>query len=257
MLVDSHLLAAGFYRRLRAHDREGGQLRILSMRSTSSSDRQISDNFLCTDCEQCLEINGERYAQDVCAVDAETFPLLETVKRAPIVFTEPLCEWHAAKTALEGGFERLLYFAASVFWRASAHVWPARKSDVVHSKLAASVESDLRAFLRGEIGFPGSVVIIAMVWTDVPGSTVIAHPRSHFDGSRVVHTFCVPGVKFALLPSENQAADELDLSFSGPPGGRVGLCRFRDDRLNREAMKMVAADRDRKARAVAIETVGR
>ena len=60
-LVDSHLLPAAAYKLAREPDRQNPNPIVVTPGHAGSSSRQISDEFLCRECEDRFSKRGERY----------------------------------------------------------------------------------------------------------------------------------------------------------------------------------------------------
>ena len=125
-LQNSHLLPAALYRQLREPSDGSDPNPIVVTRSRAfTSSKQVSSPFLCTDCELRLSVKGENYVLTQCAKRNGTFKFRELLQSA-----SPLCVDDMNQTAvydvqrlLDTKVDQYLYFAASVFWRASARSW--------------------------------------------------------------------------------------------------------------------------------------
>jgi hypothetical protein len=60
--------------------------------------------------------------------------------------------------------DKFAYFALSVFWWASVHVWKTLNGQLISMPLR-SWEEPVRKYLKGETGFPASVVLKLTVCT--------------------------------------------------------------------------------------------
>ena len=123
-LRDSHLMAAALYKESRTPgNRNPSPLRVTERASIQTS-HQLSNFAFCDDCEQLLSKNGEQYVMSQ-VYDGKTgrFPLLDTLRASTPSWKQPGLRRYDAGAAPSIDSDKLGYFAASVFWRASVHIW--------------------------------------------------------------------------------------------------------------------------------------
>jgi hypothetical protein len=75
------------------------------------------------ECEQRFSKNGEDYVMRLVTKRTGDFPLFEVLNRVRPTISGP--EWNAYSSADTQTVDRakVAYFAISVFWRASVHIW--------------------------------------------------------------------------------------------------------------------------------------
>src|SRR6516162_7963856 len=123
VLQRSHLLPASGYRLVRGRPDEAISSPILiTPKKSFTSDKQITDYFLCRECEQMFSIKGESYVMRQCVRNGK-FRL-----RDLLLTTSPVGNWDTGKlfelsSLLGGKTEQYIYFGASIFWRAATHTW--------------------------------------------------------------------------------------------------------------------------------------
>jgi hypothetical protein len=120
-LRDSHLLPKGGYRLLTRS--EGGNAPvIMNSQIAFSKDEQVRGHVLCGDCETRLNANGEGWMLSQCYRVREGFALKNALELAVPVYADGSnLRVYSAATVAEIDVPKLVYFAASVFWRASVH----------------------------------------------------------------------------------------------------------------------------------------
>jgi hypothetical protein len=124
-LKASHCLPAALYRLARDPGRKDPNPVVIKPASTITSSRQVSSHFLCEACEQRFSSGGESLVLAECARSRTEFKLRQRImKLSPLEKSDdPSFAVYDAHAALGGALDNYLYFAASVFWRASAHKW--------------------------------------------------------------------------------------------------------------------------------------
>lgn len=119
LLQSSHLLPKALYRFVIGSNQDPNPV-IVTPTSAWQSSKQVEAHLLCSDCEQLFHRRGEDWTLRQCYRGQRRFRLQETLARAaPLAdFGDALVFAAARIPAIDIG--QLVYFAASVFWRASA-----------------------------------------------------------------------------------------------------------------------------------------
>jgi hypothetical protein len=164
-LRSSHYLAAGFFRRL--HGNDAGQVTppiLLNPRLIVYSCRQPQANLLCDDCEHRFKVGGEDWVIDCTARTDGSFPLRDLLLlHAPLGQVGPTKEGRLAYIfsgvqVPAAQHDKLLYFAASVFWRGAVFDWPS-VSDNAQLSFPPGLGQELQTFLMGNAPFSSSVIL--------------------------------------------------------------------------------------------------
>jgi hypothetical protein len=130
---------------------------------------------------------------------------------------DPICEWKSGVRVFDGAaigdenVAKLVYFAASVLWRGSAHEWgPLAATKPVRLELGP-FEERLRLFLLGEADFPAdsSLVVTVNSSTDDGANELVPFPWKSNDAQ---YRFVIPGVAFQLFVGETIPTDIAALS---------------------------------------------
>jgi hypothetical protein len=200
-LLESHLLAAGFYRRILSTQSNPHPLLISAKGMRSSSD-QVRDNVLCEDCERLFAKNGEDYALRVAA-DRRSFKLLDELTRCGL--TRGKLEdsrWSEIRSSPKVKRDHLAYFALSVFWRAAIHRWPDPEDSTrtIKIELGQTNTESLRLFLLGEAALPPTANLTFYVLTDrLSQATIYLPGRTSKVGFRWGYGFVACGFMFNLF----------------------------------------------------------
>ena len=196
-ICDSHLIAAGFIKTFRADDPDDPNPVVVMAGSTGQTSKQVKAHLLCAECEDRFRTRGEEYTISVCCRGLDDFPLSDSLQSV-----EPL-EDHGRFRRYDGrsiegvDMPRLIYFASSVFWRASVHRWRIGWMKSVYSDLGGKYQEAFRRFLLDEGAFPENVAIHVVVGTDRAWRN-IAYPRRRRDHRHHEHAFEVPGMQFYI-----------------------------------------------------------
>ena len=116
-LMSSHLLPASIYKKIKTYD--GTSSKILSITDDAAvySDLQIQKLLLCHDCEELLNTSGEKQVCKDLARSENEFQLLSWFRNE-----KQQCIYASPENNEYNSFQ-YLYFALSVFWRASVTSW--------------------------------------------------------------------------------------------------------------------------------------
>jgi len=193
--LTSHLLPAGFYRLLRDPDKRNPHPIIVGQDTSIQTAAQVEGKLLCRVCEQRFNNKGERWVLQNCFRCAGEFKILDMLKTAKAL--SPLDDGaiYAGAQILSVNVDALVYFAASVVWRAAARQW-----DFPDSRDQLSLgpyREDFRLYLVGEAGFPKSAAVWVNVWTSPVNLCVL--PRTLSAQGYRHHNFSVPGITFHVF----------------------------------------------------------
>ena len=124
---------------------------------------QVHDYLLCKVCELRFTQNGEDWLMKNGPRRNGRFPLREALLRSPIKST--IAAGDIYKEPFDAAFDlkKLIYFAASIFWRASAHHWKRARHLTSRAPLTAGIQERLRLFLLHADGFPTEAALLISV----------------------------------------------------------------------------------------------
>lgn len=139
-LQNSHLLPAALYKQLREPSAGSDPNPVIvTQHKMVTSSKQISSPFLCADCELRFSANGENYVVTQCAERDGSFKLRELLQGASPLFADDMDQIaiYDVQQLLNTKVDHFLYFAASVFWRASSHRWKIGDAQIDQISLGA------------------------------------------------------------------------------------------------------------------------
>lgn len=231
-LRDSHLLPAAVYKLLRTptggHD--PNPVVIMPSRALTTS-QQVSAPFLCGDCEQRFSRNGERYVIAQCARPDGQFKLRELLQTISPLYDTPQFKVYDVQHLLGSQIDHYLYFAASVFWRASAYRWKMGIKSVGQITLGTTYQEQFRLYLLGEAAFPQKARVRVHVASENPPDLTTVFPcTTRIDGARR-HKFYIPGLLFILFLGSNVPTRFDAGALNGSQQQLMWLCPWQNDSL--------------------------
>jgi hypothetical protein len=173
---------------------------VISNGAMIQSSDQISGHLLCAACEQRFNNRGERWMINHCfRLSPRRYRIhQQLIAHPPLLDVGDDLVFYSGKVL--PGIDSLVYFAASVFWRAAVHEWIGR-GGICHIELGPYAEA-LRRFLLGEAAFPQHMILVVMLARPDKARPVAYFPR-HSPGERNanyrMYDFLIPGVRFVLF----------------------------------------------------------
>lgn len=244
-LQNSHLLPAALYRQLRNPSAGADPNPVLVTYSRAlTSSLQVSSPFLCADCESRISVNGENYVVTQCAKRNGLFKLRELLQTVSPLITNKKDQvaGYDVRGLLGAKVEQYLYFAASVFWRASAHTWIIGGRQVGKISLGDKYQEQFRLYLLGESTFPQNALVHVHVAseTQVP-LTVATVPTEFRMGAAHRHKFCIPGVLFVLFLGSKVSTTGDTFALNGSEHRVMWLYPWQNDSHVRGILQRIQA----------------
>ncbi|MBK9306886.1 MAG: hypothetical protein IPM58_07330 [Nitrospira sp.] len=240
-LQNSHLLPAALYKQSRDPSAWSNPNPVLVTNGRAfTSSQQVSSPFLCADCESRFSVNGENYVVTQCAKLDGSFSLrklLQTV--SPFLEDkEKQIALYDVHRLLGAKVDHYLYFATSVFWRASAHSWRMGDGQVGKIALGEKYQEQFRLYLLGEDTFPQNARIHVHVSseTHLP-LTLTTGPTTFRIGSAHRHKFYIPGVLFVLFLGSKVSKTHHMFALNSRKQQTMWLCPWQNDSLFRGILK--------------------
>jgi hypothetical protein len=128
--------------------------------------------------------------------------------------------------------ESYLYFAVSVFWRASAHRWKLDR-DWLDRIVLGPYQEPFRRYLLNEAPFPQHARVYVFVAQEAqPTRAVVLPCTSRIDNARR-HEFYIPGIHFALALGQRAPRYYDDAALNGSREHLMWLCPWENSALFR------------------------
>lgn len=200
-LKSSHLLPKALYRFVtKVGGTEDPNPVIVTRKVAWQTSKQVEAHLLCFDCEQRFHKLGEDWTLRHCYRGQRRFRLQDILGQAtPAANLGDTLVFAAAR--IPGiDMQRLGYFAASVFWRASVHRWHTQDHHLEEIDLGKKYSEEFRKFLLGKSEFPrDAALLIDIFGFQQPTLATMAFP---YGGKREQYhffKFTIPGVAFNLF----------------------------------------------------------
>jgi hypothetical protein len=198
-LCDSHYMPGALYKHSRAPKLKNPHPIVLTGTKPKRGTGQVRDYLLCAKCENRFRVRGETWVLSNIPHDyGKPFALRAAALETTPAVTAGDVWLIAGRTTPAFDIDKLIYFAASIFWRGAAHDWPQSMGlPVDRISLGAHLEP-LRAYLNDEASFPADLFITVMLYPyeTVPPGFILPHESSVPGGGR--YWFYVTGLGFVL-----------------------------------------------------------
>jgi hypothetical protein len=232
-LQDSHLMPAGIYTLVRAGD---ANPMLVSRTTAIETSRQVRAHLLCSDCEQRFSTHGEDWTIRNAWHSPDDFPLHEGLSASKPIAENSDVRIYLARDVPELKIEQVVYFGASVFWRAAVRRWSRTPGDYIE---LGKYEPPLRRYLLGEQRFPEDMVLTVMLSAskDVTTNRIMSLPW--LAGRTPYHKFRfdIPGITFMLFVGK-QIPPECIRTCTAHTG-LITICATADETRLEKASEMV------------------
>jgi len=132
-----------------------------------------------------------------------------------------------------------LYFAASVFWRASAHAWAHEATAGKRFSLGDAYQEQFRLYLLGGAGFPANGRLLVHVWSERGADFTTIAPCTSGSTESGATSSVSPGITFILfLGGQVPARHDLG-ALNSTHGQFVWLVPWKKDSLFRGLVDMI------------------
>lgn len=198
-LQESHFLPAALYRQMMEPGQRNANPVIMTPKIAIQSSHQMKKPLLCSVCEDRFNRNGETWVLGVCPRRNGRFPLRELLQKASPIWPKKTLLVYAGRDIHGLKLEQLVYFAASVFWRASVSSWTSM-GVTVNVDLGSRYQEEFRQYLLGTAPFPSN----ATMWVTVspapnPLPVTFAPCRVGTSTGYFHFTLPIPGIVFDLF----------------------------------------------------------
>jgi hypothetical protein len=193
-LQNSHLMPSAFYRHML---REHGAPISASPNIALQTSKQIKTHLLCTACEERFNRRGENWTlRNYCRKSGD-FPIQEAMlKQTPSALYGTI-PYYRAGLINRIDIDKLIYFALSVFWRASAHEW--RFVDCSYKLQLEEHEEQIRQYLLDQASIPDNMVLPIIISPSTSPQNGVMFPHTFQHSPYCGHGFSIPGMVFSLL----------------------------------------------------------
>jgi hypothetical protein len=199
--------------------------------------KQVRTHLLCDECEERFNAGGERWVLANAFQDSGQFPLQAALRAAkPVRDTETPAFSGIATPGVK--VDHLVYFSASMFWRAAVHDWK------IGERLSlGSYEDELRRYLLGMDAFPQNAVSVIYVSDEDTPTAAATSPSGGRarDEDYFQYSFHIPGLLFFLVLGKRMPSDLSFLCTVRSRDRLVFLSSKADEFLKASALKLIEA----------------
>ena len=206
-LQRSHLIPRAYYKLLRTPGTDDPNPITADENLTRTSQDQMAQHLLCAGCEDLLNKNGEPWVLQNNYRLAGPSPLYQALKAAT---AEPQYASGTVYSSLAvpgADIDKLVYFGASIFWRASVADWSMGGRPVPLIGLGRKYDEEFRQYIHGDAAFPPNAALwVAVVRSEEP-PPLVNFPVGEIKGKHHQHHFDIFGLSYMLyvgggLPAE-------------------------------------------------------
>ena len=195
-MQDSHFIPKALYRLLLCESRNPNSY-LFSTNGVRQISRQATQYLLCANCETRFDHNGENWVMRHLYRGRGIFRLRSVLRQSNQVVNHEDTVIYSATSIPEIDIDKLVYFAASIFWRASVRNW--QFWDQTHEALKLGIDQEaLRAYLLGKSPFPSNAVVNVMLSHLESPDLAVMMPETLTEDGFDVHRFHIPGITFQL-----------------------------------------------------------
>ena len=177
------------------------QMIVLKRDKTHQSGEQFAMPLLCQDCEERFQRGGEdwtlanRYRSD------GSFPLRDMLQRAtPGEIRRDRFRSKVYEALKVSGLDvqQLIYFAASLFWRAGIADWKVRFADAPKIDLDIKLMTELQLYLLGKGVFPSRASVFIILDETAGPFRAMWCPQKQGERPELRYSLYIPGMIFEL-----------------------------------------------------------
>ena len=180
-----------------------------------TTSKQISDYLLCRECEERFHDKGEDWVLANCYRADKSFRIQEALQATSPKYENNGVKVYSGSNVPGISSDRLVYFAASIFWRAAVHTW--RHENKFHHMELGPYEECFRRFLLEEGQFPEHALLAIRVSGLDTLHEIMLLPVSITESGYHKHIFRIPGLTFILYVGKQIPRAFFDLSIAPNP----------------------------------------
>jgi len=216
-LLASHFLPAAIYKNLIDPTGLIKNMIASNLSKASEESKQVKQYLLCQDCEILFQQGGESWVLGRRLMPNGSFELRDLLRQATPAGIQGGVSYFALNTVPTVDKEQLLYFAASIFWRAAVTDWETPAGHYTKLAIEPAVVEELRKYLLSSGPFPAAISILVILsaadtpkqLTTLPNIATKPTEYQQFD-------WYMPGISFTLLTGQVPAGMQA-VSISRSP----------------------------------------
>jgi hypothetical protein len=237
-LIDSHFLPAALYQEMNDPTGPIKSMVVVTPDGTFQSGAQFHMHLLCMECEIRFQQGGEAWTLRMRYRSDETFPLRDLLLKSSPSNSNAETRIYEATTVADLEIDQLVYFAASILWRAGITDWATKFANAPKIDLSAPLMSKLAAYLQGTDSFPSDVFLVVSLAPEAQPIRTLLVPVKVQDTPFTKYEAHIPGMMFEWFIG---AASALDTWSLNNPPRRIVLTDLIRQRLLKVAAKNIPA----------------
>lgn len=175
------------------------QMIVLKGDKTSQSSQQFSTPLLCQACEIRFQQGGENWTLANRYRSDGSFPIRDILLNASPIETKPDgSRVYEARTVAGLAVDQIVYFAASIFWRAGVTDWEVKFANAPKIDLDVPLMTELQQYLLGEAPLPAQASFFVAVDEASAPWRAMWSPQKQNDRPQLRYSFYIPGVIMEL-----------------------------------------------------------
>lgn len=220
-LIESHFLPASLYQEMNDPTGPIKNMIVVTTDGTFQSPEQFSTPLLCQQCEIRFQQGGENWTLANRYRSNGTFPLRDMLLAGtPERVIDSNTRVYEADKVSGVNTEQLLYFTASLFWRAGVTDWKVRFAEAPKIDLAPETMEQLRLFLLGRGSLPTNISVFVLLDAETSPRRIMKSPMKVSEAPYTRYETHIPGMIFELAVDAVAPFDELSLNTTP---GRIML----------------------------------
>ncbi len=240
-LKNSHFIPSAFYKAAKKSDPDHENPVVVTKNIVMQTSKQATAPLLCGECEDRFNKFGEKWTLANCWQGDDAFPLRTAILARPPSYTKPGFSIYDTVGLAGVDQQRLVYFGASIFWRASIQDWHLVESG---PKLELGpYEEQLRLFLLGRADFPTDAAFVLSMSgeKDVRASSMAIFPyyKNHNKDCRQ-YNFTMNGLTFDLFVGNSLPPACRGMCLLRSPNQPVFMAALMDSQVIKEFGTMLA-----------------
>ncbi len=237
-LLESHFVPKALYRLVRAGTRGAHPLQITADGRRQTS-RQAAQRLLCADCEKRFDHEGENWVLKHCYRGRGVFRLRTMLEQSIPVGIDSDSRIYSAPSVSGVSVDSLVYFCASVFWRASVVDWWSSGRKYEQISLGDRYQEEIRQYLLGNAKFPERAAVIVIVSGLRQPVLAFNFPISIRVELCHSHRLHIPGMTFLLVVGKDVPKSFGDVCILRSSVHPIFVSTTGDERVQKEIMRLM------------------
>ncbi|MGA3053954.1 MAG: hypothetical protein ABSD63_07085 [Candidatus Korobacteraceae bacterium] len=232
-LRDSHLVPKALYRLARAVDRrERPDPVFLASTGRQQTSFQASQYLLCADCERRFDQHGEDWVMRHCYRGRDRFRLRNLLEQSKPIHAADQFTVYCASSVPSLSIAKIVYFCASVFWRASVRDWESSGKKYEAISLGVKYQEKIRQYLLGDADFPANAAVMLVASQLRRPAIAFNFPDTVRAGSCHCHRLHIPGLDFLLSIGHQMEPGTTETCIVRSPHHPIIVCKDGDGKYS-------------------------